>query len=322
MPYYPFTLPLGTALHWAVTMSVPQAVISLLNHGAKPSVRDGSDPYRYDKHVRDLDMLVNGTGISIPSHITMGLSAIDVSVKNRDHKILELLLSDPSHNDIDDVDEEGHTALHRLDAGEWLHTKHGSAIWNPLFQGIARSPKEALRRTVAILVKNGYDLDKMTSPRPISKGRVKFYPQTALMLAVAKGQLETVETLVGAGADVDVLNNEGRNAITSFSDDYSWDHPLQSKMLSTLLSVNPNLNSHNIYGNSVLIYMSTSRLFEGVQVLLERGINPSDRNMSKYTFRGGLGRWTMLAICSVCPLEEAPSRDDWLSMILNTYVLP
>ena len=51
-PHYPFTLPPGTPLHWAVAMASQQAITALLEAGADPTMRNGDDPYRSDDNVR------------------------------------------------------------------------------------------------------------------------------------------------------------------------------------------------------------------------------------------------------------------------------
>ncbi|KAL9632394.1 MAG: hypothetical protein Q9164_005346 [Protoblastenia rupestris] len=82
IPCPPFTLPVGTALHWAVEMSVPEAVSALLRHGADPCLRDGRDPYEYDESVRPLDRILplDDELFAVAERPTMGLNAFDLAV--------------------------------------------------------------------------------------------------------------------------------------------------------------------------------------------------------------------------------------------------
>lgn len=52
MYHYPFTLPQGSALHWAVLMQCHSAIKALIENGADPRLRNGSDPYAYDDRIR------------------------------------------------------------------------------------------------------------------------------------------------------------------------------------------------------------------------------------------------------------------------------
>lgn len=52
---YPFCWPQGSPLHWAVTAGNVPAVTALLQLGADPFLRNGTDPYTYDEVVRRLD---------------------------------------------------------------------------------------------------------------------------------------------------------------------------------------------------------------------------------------------------------------------------
>ena len=315
MPHYPFTLPVGTPLHWAVEMAVGEASHSLLRQGANPSFRDGSDPYTYDENVRDLDMALPLDGVlcSAARSTALGFSAIDVAVKNGDHEMLEILLSDASKFDPTNTDEEGYTALHRLDAGEWLYTRHGSPVWRPLFQGPTVTRAGSLKETLEILLQHGFELDRLTNEKPAKKRGLFFSGQTALMIAVSKGSVGTIQTLLNAGADVNIANSDGDTALLSFTTGYAHDEAQQSKVVSLLLGANANIHARTIRGTTPFLGAASLELVEVVKVLLNHGADLRDRVTDKSDTRFG---WLALTRLARDP------HDDWLASQLNTHILP
>lgn len=321
MLYYPFKTPIGTPLHWAVHMSVREAASALLRRNANPAVRDGSDPYAYDRSVRVLDMSLQPDLVpcSISEGPTSGLTSIDAAVQYRDHEILDLLLSNGRSRYCDDVDEEGYTALHRLSAGEWCHTMHGSAIWKSLVRGSREAQRRGLEQTVAVLIKHGFELDRLTKPS-IRAPNPEFYGQTALMLAVDTGQIDVMEVLLDAGAKVDIVNAKGSTAMLSISDDYgAGEEQLQSRIVSLLLANNADPGGIDINSYTALLRAATYRLQGAVETLLSHGANIHDRITSPSSMHVG---WNVFAALAQCELSRAASRDKWLSSILAKYLLP
>lgn len=47
--HFPFAIPAKISLHWAVAAGQKVAVESLVDLGAYPYTRDGTDPYVYDE---------------------------------------------------------------------------------------------------------------------------------------------------------------------------------------------------------------------------------------------------------------------------------
>lgn len=321
MLYYPFKTPTGTPLHWAVHMSAREAVSALLRHNANPAVRDGSDPYAYDRSVRVLDMSLRPDLVhySISEGPTLGLTSIDAAVQHRDHEILDLLLSNERSKHCDDVDEEGYTALHRLSAGQWCHTMHGSAIWKPLVRGSREAQRRGLEQTVAVLVKHGFELDRLTKPS-IRASKPEFFGQTALMLAVATGQIDVMEVLLDAGATVGIVNAKGRTAMLSISDDYGLgEEQLQSRIVSLLLANNADIQEADINGYTALLAAASYGLQGAVDTLLSHGANIYVRVTSPTSVHVG---WNVFATLAQCELSTAASHDKWLSSILVKHLLP
>ena len=321
--HYPFTLPVGTPLHWAVENSAAEATRALLCQGADPSVRDGCDPYAYDDNVRDLDMSLPPDCIpcSVADHTTLGFNAVDVAVKNRDHEILAILLSHDTSFDPDDTDEEGYSAVHRLDAGEWQYTIQGSAVWCRLFQGSTSSQATSLKKTIAILLQHGFKLDRLTNQRKLDAGLWRLAGQTALMIAVAKGSIETVKQLLHAGADVNLANGCGETALLSFAGRwYSHDKERQSQVVSLLLDANANLHVRGFRNITPFLNAALQRFLEVATALLNRGADLRDR--ITYTCTSSDFGKTAFALLTVHNGKEPAIVDEWLVTQLNKHILP
>ena len=324
MFHYPFVLPLGTPLHWAVANSAVEAVRSLLDQGADPSVRDGSDPYAYDDNVRVLDMQhpLDGKLCSFAKHTTLGFNALDLAVKNRDHEVLAILLSKSGSFDPGDTDEEGYSVVHRLDAGEWLYTTQGSTLWSRLFQGSTVHQADSLKKTIAVLLQHGLKLNGLTKQRGHLESGLGFSGQTALMIAVAKGHIETVKQLLDAGADVNVANDKGETALMSLRDlsfgDIGQQVKIRTELVSLLLDANANVHARTSSGMTPFLHAASGGHFEVATALLNHGADLRDRVTEK-TLR--LGQTAFAIIISDTRLSTA-KIDDWLVAQLNTHILP
>lgn len=320
--HYPFALPQGTPLHWALEMSVPEAVRALLALGADPSLRDGSDPYTFDQNVRHLDMILPPDDIfcSIASAPTLGLSSVDLAVKNRDHEMLETLLASAPNLDPNDTDEEGYTAVHRLDAGKWKYTTQNSKIWSPLFAGSLESQALALRKTLDVLVRHGFSLNKLSSKQSGNQNAFGFSAQTALMLAVAEGNSSTIDALLSAGVDVNIVNDKGETALLSLTDDYCYEEELQAKIVTLLLDANADIHARNSCGDTALLRAGAVKLLAAIEILLNRGADVKDCNIVTSALYPR--RWTTFAHMAACPPQAAPANDVWLLSQLQCHVLP
>ena len=322
MFHYPFALPVGTPLHWAVENSAVQATRSLLSQGADPSIRDGRDPYAYDENVRFLDTRLppDGRLCSVAKRTTLGFNAIDMAVKNRDHEILNILLSSSTGFDPGDTDEEGYSAVHRLDAGEWLHTVQGSAVWCRFFQGSLFNQADSLKKTIAVLLRHGFKLDGLTNQKKVLESGNGFSGQTALMIAVANGNTETIRQLLDAGADVNVANSEGETALLSFTHSYIWDEDEQSKAVSLLLDANANVHARNSSNCTPLLRTAATGLLKVAAALLNHGADLRDRRTDKASILH-FGQ-TALAIVTQGSGKDVAKHDEWLVNQLNMHILP
>lgn len=322
MLHYPFVFPVGTPLHWAIEFRVPEAVHALLAQNANPTVRDGQDPYAFDENVRYLDMLVppDGIGYSKSEHETRGLSSIDLAVKSCVPDILNIVLDKMRHGDQDDVDEEGYTALHRLGSGDWRYTLYGSPFWSPLTGGHPSLQGEVMKDTVEVLKIHNFNIDRLTSPRRLSERDPKFYGQTALMLAVGRGQTDVIDALLQAGANVQVSNGAGSTAMLCLNDNYVfWKDSVQRDVLSLLFAAHADTKVRDMHGCTPLLIAASTCLTVALEVLLARGADIHERVSSPTSLRFG---WSALALVAKCRTHEAGIHDRWYSSIVKRYLLP
>ncbi|KAI4253059.1 MAG: hypothetical protein LQ352_003927 [Teloschistes flavicans] len=326
LPHYPFTLPEGTPLHWALHMSVPEAVRALLALGANPSLRDGSDPYIFDRNVRHLDMLLHPHNMhcSTASSPTIGLSAIDLAVRHRDHAMLMTMLASAPF-DPDDADEEGHTAVHRLDAGQWIYTIQGSKIWTPLFSGTLESQALALRKTLDVLVRYGFSLNNLTKRNPAYKSDSISAPRTALMLAVRQKAIPSIEALLSAGANVNIVNDMGDTALASLTANTIADDDItEVTVMKKLLDAKADIHARDNRGHTALLRAGDSLKCVAVETLLNYGADIRDRGPipDDLNIIGRPTGWTTLAYVATCPPQDVPTRDDWLLSQLKRHAFP
>ena len=83
--------------------------------------------------------------------------------------------------------------------------------------------------------------------------------------------------LIEAGADVDIVNGEGRTALFAYYYLYVDDPIFQSKTIALLLSANPSIPVRDVYGDSPLIVAAEMRLTDVVLGLLQLGTDLCDR---------------------------------------------
>lgn len=107
------------------------------------------------------------------------------------------------------------------------------------------------------------------------------------MLAVRNHCADTVRVLIEVGADVDIVNNEGRTALFAFCYLCADDSIFQSKTIAHLLSANPSIHVRDVCGDSPLILAAEVRLTEVVSGLLQHGADLCDRRMREYSRRYG-----------------------------------
>lgn len=279
-PEFPFLLPPGTPLHWAVATSSHSAIAALLSSGADPLVRDGSDPYLYDDRVRGYSAELYDPNVDLchpPTWKTQGMSALDISAVYTDPFIFEWLSANNKIVDINQADEEGFTALHRFSRAEVGRTNTGIRFSRYVFRGSKTEKASQLNRTIKSMKSIGADLDLMTVPNDSGTGQT--FPEraggdrnrTALMLAAADGDVELTAALLDAGASVNIENGMKGTALNCIADGQMASLESYLDIVDMLISNGADVDHRNFMGVTPLMRAIASNLTGVVDLLLSRG---------------------------------------------------
>lgn len=281
--FFPFTWPAGNPLHWAVGVSSTSAVAILLRHGIDCRSRNRVDPYKYDINCRNLSHYTTtsaGSSFSVPPGQPEGLSALDIAVANHDWTILDTIIATGcKETGVCDSDEEGYTPFHRLE-DSWIgHTLSGSRFWHGAFWGPQTDRYDNILRTIKALQVMGGNINRLTSPSE-NNPRKGYLPEnlTPLMLAVRKVDIDAARALLACGADPNIRNNLGLNALCLLPEAFSPGIPFQNleSLVKLLLKmgIDPVVPS-KFKGWSPLASAIESRSLEAISLILEAGAYPS-----------------------------------------------
>lgn len=281
--FFPFTWPAGTPLHWAVGASSTSAVAVLLRHGIDCRSRNRIDPYTYDEDCRYLDqptMTTAHSRFSAPPEQPEGLSALDIAVANHDWTILDTIIATGcKETGISDSDEEGYTPFHRLEHNWIGHTLSGNCFWHGAFWGSHSDHYDNILRTIKALQVMGGNINCLTRPSK-SSPRNGHRPGslTPLMLAVRKVDIHAVRALLACGADPNIRNNFGLNALSLLPEAESPGISFQDlgSLVKLLLTagVDPVVPSLS-RGWSPLKSAIRSKCVEAISLIVEAGADPS-----------------------------------------------
>lgn len=280
--FFPFTWPAGTPLHWAVEASSTSAVTVLLRHGIDCRSRNKIDPYAYNEDCRYLDNYKNiaDSSFSTPPGQSEGLSALDIAVANHDWIILDTIVATGcKETGICDSDEEGYTPFHRLEHNWIGHTLSGSCFWHGAFWGSQSDRYDNILRTIKALQVMGGNINcltRLSKSSPQSGSRPGSL--TPLMLAVRKVDIHAARALLACGADPNIRNNLGLNALSVLPEAESPGISFQDlgSLVKLLLKigVDPVLPSLS-QGWSPLKSAINSECLEAISLILEAGGDPS-----------------------------------------------
>lgn len=322
--HYPFELPAGTALHWAVSLEAHETIAVLLRAGADPTLRDLSDPYRYDDIVRILDKFggVDQEPYSVPHGKPTGLSTLDISAANHDPYIFELLHSMGTSYDIHLADDEGHTVLHRLSGGSFKRTRSHIEFSAIPFRGSEDTQKERLQATVLAIKSLQYDLDRLSTPQtrltPMP-GRLKQLDSyTALMMAAKRGLPHVVQSLVDAGAAIDLENSRGETALECFCETKQPATEISRILISAGADI-----THRARGGTILCTAAHHRNLDVMDLVLAMGADISEKDSDPYSGSEGTNIFAILGDWSG-PDSSFPLQEEWdekLHTLLEKHVL-
>ena len=100
---------------------------------------------------------------------------------------------------------------------------------------------------------------------------------TPLMRAAKLGRLDIVDELLALGADPNVLNADGCNALWLAC--YHGSHAV----IERLIAAGINIDQQNGNGASCLMYVSSNSKPDLVKLLLDKGANPNLKNFDDFT---------------------------------------
>lgn len=319
MPFlhYPFVLPAGTPLHWAVITSSRTAIRALFDHGADVLVRDGSDPYVFDARVRYLNKFggPNEQAYSLPEIKTMGLSSLDLSVMQRDPYLFRLVRSSKQRINIDAGDEEGFSVLHRLSADEDRITRLGNVFSSAPFKGTWEEARRGLREIVEIVRELGGNFDLLTTTTTSEAQNFRpsdILDQTPLMLAMRRVDVDVVKALLDNGANPNIENKDGATAIH-----YLGSNTEDSKVrcVQLLASHKADLNHRSKSGATLVTRGGLSP--DVVDALLAKGVSIEMVNSTINAIEYGQSLWMLLAAHN----EPSPYiRDREVARLLEKHV--
>lgn len=292
--HYPFSLPAGTPLHWAIATGSYTAIQALLDNEAKVTLRDGSDPYRYDERVRMLNSFGETLNdvYSFSEVGTQGPSPLDCAAMNFDPYIFEYLLSSERRREINinDADEEGFTVLHRLSTSAVRCTNSGCSFSFLPFQGSPENLDDRLRRTVVAIKSLGGDFEKLTTPKASTAQKrqadgqeLDFERYTPPMLAALGGWPRVVKALLEAGASAATENQQGNTALHCVSEDKRF----TAETVRILVEAGAAPCHANRVGVTPLQRVAMRRSIGAMEILLSRGADIEDTNkMPRPTLKG------------------------------------
>lgn len=283
--FFPFTWPAGTALHWAVGASNTSAVTVLLQHGIDCRSRNEVDPYMYDIDTRYLSngsVTTSGDMFSVPPEPPEGLTALDIAVANYDWAILETIIAAGcKETGICDSDEEGYTPFHRLEHNWIGRTLSGSRFWHGAFWGSRSERYDKILRTIKTLQVMGGDINRLTSPsesNPRKQRCDRPGSLTPLMLAVRKVDIDAARALLACGADPNIRNNIGFNALSQLPEAKS--PSVSFRELGPLVELLLTMGAEPSIPSSIMEWCPLasaieSKCLEVISLILDAGADPS-----------------------------------------------
>ena len=281
--YFPFLLPAGTPLHWAVVIGSHTAIKALIEHGSDVMERDGSDPYIWDDRVRLLSKFggPHQEAYSFSEVETQGLSPLDYAAMQHDPFIFETLLASRRNININAVDEEGFSVLHRLSASHLACTRTGNRFSVRPFLGNHMERQRRLKRTVAVIKALGGNIDLLTTPSTTAQRRERawsFPSYTPLMLALMNGSIDVARALIENGADVNAENSHHETAILCLPDVTKSAKDDLLECLQLLVIAGADINHRSATGSTSVLRAAQRRLIDVVDYCLSVGASIDERD--------------------------------------------
>lgn len=152
----------------------------------------------------------------------------------------------------------GFTRLYNLEGG-----------WQAWLNAQAPTTAPAVGELAAWLQAGGFNPDRLD-------GRIA-NATTPLMLAAQQGRLELVEQLLAAGADVNLLNDDGNGALW-----FACVHG-DTRLLSRVIEAGADLDNQNVNGATALIYAASAGKLEVANALVSAGADIERQTLDGFT---------------------------------------
>lgn len=231
--------PMGMhALHHAMGNGGHEAVInSLLHHGASINAKTstGETALHFAANIGTRESVVNlllDQGANLEAMNNRSQTPLCVAAKSKREDMVKFLLARGA--DIQSIDKEGHTILHRV---------------------VVDEPKSSL---IELLIDNGIEPDARDEQG-----------ETVLHLAVKRRQKTTVKVLLKKGADIHAISKGRMSSLHMAVDSYTIDEAL----IKLLLQQGADISARTHEGKEAL-HISAGRGYENlVRLLLDEGAN-------------------------------------------------
>ncbi|KAI8941751.1 hypothetical protein NX059_002955 [Plenodomus lindquistii] len=318
-PHCPFVLPAGTPLHWAIATSSHDAIEALIEAGADPLLRNGSDPYMYDDRIRHLYTVggPDAEGCTFAESGCLGLSSVDLAAVHRDPFLLQLMVKRGDCVDINSADEEGFTVFHRLATSQVFRTSRRVRYPAQMFRG--KNETDSLRALIAAIKSLGGDIERLTSSaetaiqkeqRPTDLEKFSYTP---LMLAMLEADHSLVQALLTCGASVDTENTSRATALFHISHRANAEQHQLLQCFRTLLAYGANVNHRSSTGNTPLLAAAQGKVRDIFDLFLSLGAHIDERNRTDRAVFPGKS-----VFASFVSSDEGSDQN--LLKLLTTYV--
>jgi ankyrin repeat protein len=267
----------------------------------------------------------NPSDYSIPDKETMGLSPLDISAMKWDSFLFHLLLSEDQKSvNVNSVDEEGFTVLHRLSARPQLRTRLGVVISYAQLRVLVKDSCSRLVEIIEIVKKLGGNLDQLTTLTSVPGHSLEKQPEnlTPLMLAAMAGQAEVVNALLSCGSNPNFENDNGVTALHCLAREMHPDIPdcAFESCAQHLITHGADVN-HRVPGyEPLVIRVCFEQKHQLVDILLSNGADPGERRMfGDLVYPTGTSIWALLAAAD--DYDYDPQYDDTIACLIQKHVI-